>query len=212
MKTKTNQKSNAKIIKFEELSWKQIEKMPNDKTIFFLPISPMEEHGPHLPVGTDFLTIRDTTTEAIKTLKKEKPELIYVLLPAIPLGYCKFNIDFPGSISISGKAIKEIVYSVGLSLAIHGFKYLVIFGIFIGEGIFLGVLSWVLAVPLSYPGARVLSDALGMVIANSALEFEYSFSSVDIWLVIVAVLSALASVGPTWQATRVSVREALAYE
>jgi creatinine amidohydrolase len=126
MKTKSNKKSDAKIIKFEELSWKQIEKMPNDKTIFFLPISPMEEHGPHLPVGTDFLTIRDATIEAIKTLNKEKPELIYVLLPAIPLGYCKFNIDFAGSISISGKAIKEIVYSIGLSLAIHGFKYLVI--------------------------------------------------------------------------------------
>jgi ABC-type lipoprotein release transport system permease subunit len=33
-----------------------------------------------------------------------------------------------------------------------------------------------------------------------------------IWLVVVVVLSTLSSLGPALQATRVSVREALAYE
>ena len=123
---KTNHKSDVKIIKFEELSWKQIESLDKDKTIFFLPISPLEEHGPHLPVGTDLLTVRDAATEAIKILNKKKPDLTYVILPAIPIGYCKFNTDFPGSISVSGKIVRDIVYSVGSSLGNHGFKYLII--------------------------------------------------------------------------------------
>ena len=123
---KENQKNKSKIIKFEELNWKQIENLDRDKTIFYLPISPLEEHGPHLPVGTDLLTIIDATTEAIKTLKKEKPELNYILLPAVPVGYCVFNTDFPGSISVSGKVVRDIVYSFGESLGKHGFKYLVI--------------------------------------------------------------------------------------
>ena len=93
--------NNTKIVKFEELSWKQIDQLDKNKTVFFLPISPMEEHGPHLPVGTDYLTARDATTEAIKTLNVKRPELTYVLLPAIPLGYCEFNTDFPGSMSVS---------------------------------------------------------------------------------------------------------------
>lgn len=40
-----------KVIQLEEMSWKQIEELDNEKTIFFIPVSPLEEHGPHLPVG-----------------------------------------------------------------------------------------------------------------------------------------------------------------
>lgn len=126
MKDKNLQKNDTKIINFEELNWKQIERLDKNKTIFFLPISPLEEHGPHLPVGTDLLTVRDVAIEAIKFLNKERPDLSYVLLPAVPVGYCKFNADFPGSISVSGKIVKDIVYSFGSSLANHGFKFLII--------------------------------------------------------------------------------------
>jgi len=126
MKKKTITKQNKKIIKFEELSWKQIDKLEKNKTIFFLPISPMEEHGPHLPVGTDLLTTKDAINEAIKTLNENKPDLTYVVLPLIPLGYCEFNTDFPGSMSVSAKTVRDVVYSMGSSLGRHGFKYLII--------------------------------------------------------------------------------------
>ena len=126
MNKKNKRVVDPKIIKFEELSWKQIEQLDKNKTIFYLPISPLEEHGPHLPVGTDLLTVRDATTEAIKILNKKNPNLTYVLLPAVPVGYCEFNTDFPGSISVSGKVVRDIVYGVGSSLANHGFKYLII--------------------------------------------------------------------------------------
>ena len=123
---KSNSKNDMKVIQMEELSWKQIEGLDKKKTIFFLPISPLEEHGPHLPVGTDLLTAKDTATEAIRILNRKNPELTYVLLPAVPLGYCKFNTDFPGSISVSSKVIRDVIYSIGSSLASHGFKYLII--------------------------------------------------------------------------------------
>ena len=126
MINKNAKKIDTKIIKFEELSWKQIEQLDKNNTIFFLPISPMEEHGPHLPVGTDLLVVRDAVTEAIKFLNINNPNLSFILLPAVPVGFCEFNTDFPGSISVSGKVVRDVVYSVGLSLANHGFKYLVI--------------------------------------------------------------------------------------
>ncbi len=123
---KSNSKNDMKVIQMDELSWKQIEELDKKKTIFFLPISPLEEHGPHLPVGTDLLTAKDTATEAIRILNRKNPELTYVLLPAVPLGYCKFNTDFPGSISVSSKVVRDVIYSIGSSLASHGFKYLII--------------------------------------------------------------------------------------
>ena len=123
---KNNSKNDLKVIQMEKLSWKQIEGLDKKKTIFFLPISPLEEHGPHLPVGTDLLTAKDTATEAIRILNRKNPELTYVLLPAVPLGYCKFNTDFPGSISVSSKVVRDVIYSIGSSIAGHGFKYLII--------------------------------------------------------------------------------------
>jgi creatinine amidohydrolase len=126
VKNNNLQKNDEKVIKFEELSWKHIENLDKDKTIFFLPISPLEEHGPHLPVGTDLLTVRDAATEAVKILNKQRPELTFVILPPIPIGYCKFNTDFPGSVSVNGKVVRDVVYSFGSSLGNHGFKYLII--------------------------------------------------------------------------------------
>ena len=84
--------------------------------------------------------------------------------------------------------------------------------IFVVEGVILGVLSWLLAVPISVPLARLLSDVIGEELMNTTLEFTYSVSGMLLWLLVVILLSALSSLGPALQATRVSVREALAYE
>jgi len=123
---KTLSKNNVKIIKLENLNWKQIDNFDRDKTVFFLTISPLEVHGPHLPVGTDLITAQDAAVEAIKILQEKKKDLTYVLLPAVPVGYCKFAMDFPGSFSVSSRVVRDIVYSMGSSLADNGFKYLII--------------------------------------------------------------------------------------
>jgi putative ABC transport system permease protein len=78
--------------------------------------------------------------------------------------------------------------------------------------VILGVLSWLLAVPVSVPLARLLSDVIGEELIYTPLEFTYSVSGMLFWLLVVILLSALSSLGPALQATRVSVREALAYE
>ena len=121
-----NQRKDSQVLQLEELSWKQIDAFDRDKTIFFLPLSPLEEHGPHLPVGTDFLTARDAAREAIKILQGKNPRLTYVLMPAIPLGHSKIASDFPGTITVNVKTVKNTVYGIGISLARHGFKYLLI--------------------------------------------------------------------------------------
>jgi putative ABC transport system permease protein len=85
-------------------------------------------------------------------------------------------------------------------------------GIFIGEGVLLGILSWSFAVPISYPAARAISNAVGYPFMGAPLDFCYSMAGAVLWLAIVAALSALSSLWPALRATRVSVQEALAYE
>ncbi|UCD12927.1 MAG: creatininase family protein [Thermoplasmatales archaeon] len=123
---KKGDEGHGKVIQLEELSWKQIEELDKKKTVFFIPISPLEEHGPHLPVGTDYLMARDAAKKAVKTLNKKKPDFTYVLFPAIPLGYSKMASCFPGTVSTHVKAVKAIVHDVCSSLARFGFQYVVI--------------------------------------------------------------------------------------
>jgi putative ABC transport system permease protein len=88
----------------------------------------------------------------------------------------------------------------------------VIAAIFVVEGVLLGVLSCLLAVPISVPGAQMFNSFVGGEIFSMPFDFVFSVGGVGLWLVIVVALSALASLWPALRATRVSVREALAYE
>ncbi|MCP4541376.1 MAG: FtsX-like permease family protein [Chloroflexi bacterium] len=87
-----------------------------------------------------------------------------------------------------------------------------IVGIFVGEGVLLGVSSWLFAVPLSYPSAQAFSKMVGKTLMQMPLDFSYSTGGVMLWLGIVVMLSTVASLWPALRAVRISVREALAYE
>ncbi len=113
-----------------------------------------------------------------------------------------------GTLSIS---VMERQRETGVLRAL-GARPVVIAGLFVGEGLAVGALSWVLALPLSYPAGLMFSQALSKVILGTVLDFNYSFSGALLWLGIVLALSALASLWPALSALRISVREALAYE
>ncbi len=85
-------------------------------------------------------------------------------------------------------------------------------GIFIFEGILLGLASALLAIPLSYPGARLVSDALGNMLFKMPMFFRYSAESIFLWIMVMLLLATLASLWPALRAARMSVRETLAYE
>jgi putative ABC transport system permease protein len=100
---------------------------------------------------------------------------------------------------------------IGVMRAIGGTS-LAIVGVFLVEGLLVGLLSGLFAIPLSYPGARLFSHMVGQTLVELPLDFRYPPEAVLLWLLIVAVLSTLASVWPALRATRISVRESLAYE
>ena len=84
--------------------------------------------------------------------------------------------------------------------------------VFVREGIVIGLLSWLLGSVLAFPLSKLLSDAVGMAMVGTPLTFSYSVTGVWLWLVAVVALSALASFIPARNASRLTVREVLAYE
>lgn len=84
--------------------------------------------------------------------------------------------------------------------------------VFVLEGIAIGLLSWLLGCMLAVPLGKLLSDLVGTSVMASSLNFSFSMLGVGLWLVVVVVLSAGASVLPARNASRLTVREVLAYE
>jgi putative ABC transport system permease protein len=80
------------------------------------------------------------------------------------------------------------------------------------EGIVLGILSWILGAAMSFPMSMFLSNQVGMQLFTFPLSFSFSPAGAIIWLVIAIALAAVASFLPAWRASRVTVREVLAYE
>jgi len=84
--------------------------------------------------------------------------------------------------------------------------------VFIREGLAIGVLSWLFGSLLALPLSKLLSDAVGIPLSGAPLTFSFSMAGVWLWLGVVVALSALASFLPARNASRLTVREVLAYE
>lgn len=83
---------------------------------------------------------------------------------------------------------------------------------FIAEGVTVGLISFVLAVLLSFPVTYFFGNLLGEVIREKPWSFVVTLTGPLLWLVIIVIVSALASIAPAQRASQVSIREALAYE
>lgn len=86
-----------------------------------------------------------------------------------------------------------------------------ILGIFVLEGVLQGLLSWAIAVPISLLTTPLLARALGTAMFGATLDYQYNWVAVGMWLVFMLIISALASIMPANTATRISVRDSLAY-
>ncbi len=84
--------------------------------------------------------------------------------------------------------------------------------LFLAEGLLIGLISWGIGALLAIPISKTLSDALGMVFLSRPLSYAVSPEGVVLWLAIVIALAAFASLLPAWRASRLAVREVLAYE
>lgn len=112
--------------KLLDLSWVELDALDKEQSIVLMSLSPIEEHGPHLPLGTDVYAAQDIAETAATYLCEENPLLQVVLSPTIPLGCCPITADFPGTISLKGTTLFHLLVDYCSSLAQCGFKYIVI--------------------------------------------------------------------------------------
>ncbi|MCT0200458.1 creatininase family protein [Synechococcus sp. CS-1325] len=109
----------------ERLPWPAIERAaarPGSTVIW--PFGAVEQHGPHLPIGTDGLFSERVLDGVLERL----PEALPIWrLPLSSYGFSPEHRGFPGTLSLSAEALIALVMAVGRDLAGAGFDRLVLF-------------------------------------------------------------------------------------
>lgn len=119
-----------------------------------------------------------------------------------------------GSIGLTGTMgmnVLERTREIGVMRAI-GAVDLAIIKLVVVEGVLIGLISWFLAVILSFPISYLLLSIISTAMINSPMPLSFTLLGIAIWLVVVVGLSVVASMLPARNAARLTIREVLAYE
>jgi creatinine amidohydrolase len=110
-------------IHYTELRWPELKSLAEQGAIVLLPIGQTEEHGPHLPVGCDYMIAVETARAVAEKASKELPVL---MLPGIWAGYSGRDLfAWPGVLSKPPELVIAEIEHLVLSLGKSGFKKVV---------------------------------------------------------------------------------------
>ena len=144
---------------------------------------------------------REDATTAVNTI------VIFLLVMAI-LTAIVGSIGLTGTMSIN---VLERTREIGVMRTIGAVDMVIMQSVII-EGLVIGLITWVLAIGLSFPISSVLLSIVGEAMMGSALKLSFTPFGILIWLGMVIILSAVASIMPARNAARLTINEVLAYE
>ncbi len=104
---------------FIELTQPEIAAQLARSPLVILPAGSVEQHGPHLPTGTDTFA-----AEVIAHAVAERMDGL--VLPGTPFGVTPMHMPFEGTITLTPDTYMRVVTETCVSTAKHGAKYLLI--------------------------------------------------------------------------------------
>ena len=105
-----------------DIHWPDFPQADVERWIAVLPLAATEQHGPHLPVGTDVM-IGEAYLERVRELLPAT--LPATFLPIQPVGISTEHTDYPGTLTLSTEQALRDWMALGVSVARAGIKKLV---------------------------------------------------------------------------------------
>ncbi|HEY8447231.1 MAG TPA: creatininase family protein [Thermomicrobiales bacterium] len=87
--------------------------------VALLPTGATEQHGPHLPVGTDTFAVECIAREAARRAGERIP---VVVTPTLPFGSSHHHLPFGGTMSFSTETYYRVIRDLAESLIQSGFR------------------------------------------------------------------------------------------
>jgi creatinine amidohydrolase len=142
-----------------DLTWPEVAEAVRARPYALLPFGAVEEHGPHLPLGTDWYaadTLADRVAESAGLLR----------LPTVPYGQVWSLAHFPGSLSVSDATLVALVTDLAAGLRRWGVRGLVLFSAHLGNAAALRQATRTLADRDGYPAIALTYPGLAEVAAE----------------------------------------------
>jgi len=107
-------------IRWETLTKKQFDAIDRERAVVFVTCSPMEVHGPHLPLGADCLEGEGLAERALRFLPERHRERTFLRLPFV-WAACD-GVPQAGTVAFRSSTTIAFLEDMGRSLAIQGFR------------------------------------------------------------------------------------------
>lgn len=99
----------------QEMTWTDVQEYLRANDMVIIPIGSTEQHGPHLPLGTDSYIATDIA-EMISARTG------VVVAPVVLVGYSVYHSGFPGSLSLKPETMEQVLFETAEMLIKHGFR------------------------------------------------------------------------------------------
>ncbi len=93
------------------------------QAVLVFPVGATEQHGPHLPVGTDHFAVEEIARNAAQVAAEQ---IEVVVAPTLPFGSSHHHLPFGGTMSLSTETYYRIVYELCESLIIGAYTRILI--------------------------------------------------------------------------------------
>jgi creatinine amidohydrolase len=105
-----------------DIHWPDIAGADPARWIAVLPLAATEQHGPHLPLGTDVMIAQAYLARVRELLPESIPA---TFLPIQPVGISTEHIDYPGTLTLPTEIALKTWMALGESVARSGIRKLV---------------------------------------------------------------------------------------
>jgi creatinine amidohydrolase len=110
----------AKALVLQEMSWVDVAEYLKANDMVIIPLGSTEQHGPHMPLGTDFY-------EAVGMSKMISVKTGVVVAPVLLSGYSVYHSGFAGSLSLKPETMEQVLFETAEMLMKYGFRRFMFF-------------------------------------------------------------------------------------
>ncbi len=97
------------------MTWYEVEQALKHTDMVLIPVGSIEQHGKHLPLGTD-------SYASIETCKLISQEADVLVCPVTLAGLSEHHMDFPGTLTLTAGTFEAVLFETAQCLIRHGFK------------------------------------------------------------------------------------------
>jgi creatinine amidohydrolase len=113
-----------RILRWEALTKRQFDAIDRERAVVLLTCSPLEVHGPHLPLGADALEGEGLTERMLRFLPERHRDRPFLKLPMI---FAATDVvPQPGSLHFQPSTTVTVLTDLGRTLAAQGFRRVMI--------------------------------------------------------------------------------------